>query len=695
VQILPPEIIDQEFARRSHEEFMRYMWQRPFDPFVAGKHTRVICERLDRAVVDFRRGLSTYLAIMVPFGHGKSDIASRYFPAHWAGMFPDQPVIVTGYSSGLTEGFSSDCQSILRDDRFQKLYPGVEISKKKASADEWHIEGRMGKLYWPGLTGSITGKRAALGICDDFFSGREEAESETIRNARWNTLVNDFLTRAYTHCVIIILATPWHVDDFFGRIKKRMAESSRFPAFEFLKFPAFSEEYPTGTLFPERYNESWYEGQRETLGPYATASLMQCDPVVEHGNYFRIDKIKYYEKPPTDRVRWTRGWDLALTEKQTIKDDPDFTAGIRLGVEWMPAIPGAEPMPVLYIDDFVLGRWEVHKRDHVIRQTAMDDGEIEIGVEAYGTQRESYDRLSAALYGVRTVTKRNPPKDLFARADAVRKCFEVGNVFMRRAPWNDELLRYLAEYPGAAHDDPIAALVTAFELHKPFVKHVFPHMVSLHTQPFDIHWGKRDERSSLHYGAVSMRKDLSLYVLATLWDDVAGAFFVYDCRSFDEPDVEKAVSWMGTHMRLRQYRVDRVLCNDRMSEGSDGAEKNMQKLFRDEFKKQRLLARLTEPTRYDQWGAISQINRLCTDRKIFFNDLVEPALMQFSGWSLDKGKPTDDGNIGYCEALCLIVAELKKKQVFKQRFRPGDYLRQEEYQKKLMQDPIRLERTAV
>jgi len=72
---LPPLwYVNAELARRSHLDFMRYMWQRPFDPFVEGKHTREICARIDKAFADFRAGKSSYLAIMVPQGHGKSDI---------------------------------------------------------------------------------------------------------------------------------------------------------------------------------------------------------------------------------------------------------------------------------------------------------------------------------------------------------------------------------------------------------------------------------------------------------------------------------------------------------------------------------------------------------------------------------------------------------------------------------------------
>lgn len=673
-------LVDRELARRSHEQFMRYTWVRAFDPFVVGIHTRIICDRFDRAMDDFEKGLSTYLAILVPQGHGKSDMSSRYLPAHFIGRFSDRTVIVTGYSSSLTEGFSGDCQAIVRGDRFRNLYSEVEVSKKKQSLDEWHIAGKAGKLFWPGLTGSITGKRSSLAICDDFFSGREEAESDTVRDARWNTITNDWLTRADTRCIVIILATPWHTDDPFGRIKKEMDENSRFPRFEFLKFSAFDNSYTTGTLFPERYDENWYESQKAILGTYGTASLLQCDPVVKHGAKLRVDLINFYDTPPEKDIKWTRGWDLALTEKQKKKDNPDFTAGIRLGVKWLPAIPGSEPMPVIYIDDYITGRWNVKVRDRKIQDAAMSDGDIEIGIEAYGTQRESYDRLKQILHGIRKVTKLNPPKDLYARSDVLEKIFDAGNVYMRRAPWNDSLIKELGEYPGSAHDDAVAALVTAFELNKPYVKRVFPYMSDTVTVPLNIHWNKIEESVSIHLAGIAMLKDLSIWIICTLWDDIAGQLFIYKATMFEEPDLRKIALWLISNMNLKKYVVDKILCNKTMC-NAHGAEKTVQQLLRREFKILGVSPHLRESQRYDQWGSIYAVNKLSKNRGIFFDSDTEAALLQMQQWSVEKNKPDGSGN-GWCESLTLIISELKKQKVLEREFKRPDYIKEKEFNRK-------------
>ena len=687
--------IEQALARKGHIDFMRWCWQRNVDedPFLVGYHTRTICRRVDGAIEDFRNGKSTFLMIKCVYRHGKSDMVSRFLPPHFLGEFPDHEVVVAGYSSSLTDSFSKFARNLMRSEQYGELYPGVKLSKEDQSVDSWGIEKRLGKTWWVGLGGSITGKGGSLILIDDFFKGREEAESEVIRDKVWESFSNDIMTRRAPVAIVIVLATPWHCDDLFGRIKKKMDEDENFPKFEELKFPARDEKYVavngTPYLFPERFDEQWYEGQFATLGPYASAALLQCDPVVRHGNLFKIDNIKYYDTLP-EHVRLTRGWDLASSEKQRVKDDPDYTASIRLGVQWQAQGGDLQPLPVLYIDDFTIDRLAAPERDRKIKRIAMADGNVEIGIESYGPYKDAYKNLQDALWGLRKVTKVQLPGDKVTRAEALEPAFEAGNVYMRKASWNAELLRYLAEFPGGAHDDPVDALVTAFALHKPYVKHVWPLMSSVRTVGFNLNWEKKkeNERSVLHYGAVVLERDLSLWVLCTLWDDVSGQLFVYDCLMAEEPMVQNVAMWMVNHMHLKQYSVDKIVCNDRMVQASEGTEKTMQRLFREEFKKLQVNARLSEAVRYDQWGSISQVNKVLSDKQLFVENKTDDALMQWSGWVVEKNKPVHE-NTGWCECLCLIVAELKRKNAFRERIARKDYVSDAKMREILRNDPIR------
>ena len=131
---------------------MRFCWWMP-RPLIMGLHTRAICDRLTRAVEDWRRGISTFLLVAVPFRHGKSDIVSRALPAFFLGRNADrQPdVIMSGYGASLIRGFSRRAQRIMRSDRYKMLYPGVRPSGTIAS---WQVDGPAGTVTAVGLGGA-------------------------------------------------------------------------------------------------------------------------------------------------------------------------------------------------------------------------------------------------------------------------------------------------------------------------------------------------------------------------------------------------------------------------------------------------------------------------------------------------------------------------------------------------------------
>ena len=101
-------------ARTNMLSFMQWVWWMPkTTPFIVGRHTKAICDRLTKAVEDFRQGKSTYLLIDVPFRHGKSDIVSRALPAFFLGRNADMmpSIIMSGYGDDLVSGFSKDTSS--------------------------------------------------------------------------------------------------------------------------------------------------------------------------------------------------------------------------------------------------------------------------------------------------------------------------------------------------------------------------------------------------------------------------------------------------------------------------------------------------------------------------------------------------------------------------------------------------------
>lgn len=460
-------LLNASIAHDSLLEFMRFNWNSS-DPFLAGEHTVKIAARLDRAVADYREGKSTYLIIMVPFRHGKSEIISRHFPPFFFGHFPDAEVLLATYAQTLSNQMSRAARSILRSGTFQETFrcEHIAVSAESSAMDNWEIEGHKGKFQAVGIGGGATGKGADLLLVDDYLKGRSDAESELIRNGIWDDFAGNLFTRLAPVHIVVILATPWHTDDLIGRIKARMDPGHREFSPQFRKFELmkFSARKPDGSwLFPERFSAEWYEMQFAILGPYQSAALLQCEPAARGGNLLRTEKIRMIDSPAAfpKGLRWVRFWDLASTEKERAKSDPDYTSGA------LCAVRTENGVDTLYIRDVRYCQAEAPERNRLILQAAEIDGpSVAIGVESVAGYKDTYATLSRILCGRRIVHKIGVSKDKVVRAQELEPLFAAGNVVMMRGDWNLPVIEQLGLFPSGRHDDHVDSIAGAYQLAK-------------------------------------------------------------------------------------------------------------------------------------------------------------------------------------------------------------------------------------
>jgi len=447
-----------------HLDFINYTWQNKTDPFVVGRHTRVICDTIDRAIERYRNGQSSFYIIKVPFRHGKSEIISRKLPAHYLGLFPDGKVLVVGHTASLSVGYNKESRDLMKTPEYNELFPDVSVNPNDSSAGHWKIFDHQGESFACGLGGAMAGQGYTLGLLDDYCRNRLDAESPTMRQNMWDSFTNDFMTRRAPVSITIILATPWHTDDIIGRIEKKMETDNTFPKFEVISMPAFSEDYPTGTLFPERFNQEWYAEQKATLGDYGSAALLQMNPITRGGNLIDISNItqhKTIEEYP-ESLRWYRVWDLAHTKKERNKPDPDYTAGTLLAFRLKPGTREWE----LWIKDVVRFRLIAPERDNLIRHTAEIDGAyVKIGVEDTIDSKDAFATLRAVFNGRRIVQSARGRGDKVMRATPLEPIFKAGNVHVpANATWLGAWIAELAAFPSGAHDDMVDNLSAGYSL---------------------------------------------------------------------------------------------------------------------------------------------------------------------------------------------------------------------------------------
>jgi len=477
------ELARRELASTNYLDFIKYVWWMP-GPLMIGLHTRIMAARIDQAIIDYCNGKDTFLCIKVPFRHGKSDMFSRALPPYIVGRLAAyQPsLFLTAYGSSLVSKLSRKSRQILASKAYQRVFPNVRLSPRKRTDALWTVdykneetgewEQSTGETCTAGFTGSITGSGYAVGIIDDFFKKRQEAESPTQRERVWDTIVNEFLTRRDPVSINIITATPWHMDDPFGRVKQAMKNDPTFPRFEFMSFPARGPaivkgrriKYKSKYLFPERFSNAWYEGHYAALKGYAAAGLLDCSPTVLKGNLLDVSRIKVHTTDKSfPKCRYIRFWDLASTKKQVAKNDPDYTVGTLLGITTK--IVGEAEIDYLWIKDVVFGQWAAPERDRIIQATAIEDGPGVYQVqESVGGHKDTPARLKEILAGCRIVREWYPQGsgDKVTRAEALMPIFESGNVNLLmngiktvdgKNSWIDRWVRQFREFPNGDHDD--------------------------------------------------------------------------------------------------------------------------------------------------------------------------------------------------------------------------------------------------
>ena len=127
-------------------EYTHHDWQ-------MGEHHKRICAALERV----ERGECKRLMIFAPPRHGKSELASRRFPAWYLGRNPDKQILATSYNADLATDFGREVRNIVRDEPYRHVFPGLELAQDSTAAGRWHTN-KGGIYISTGVGGTLTGR---------------------------------------------------------------------------------------------------------------------------------------------------------------------------------------------------------------------------------------------------------------------------------------------------------------------------------------------------------------------------------------------------------------------------------------------------------------------------------------------------------------------------------------------------------
>lgn len=512
------ELAKRELARRHLVDFSCYMapWYRP------ARHHRLVAEYLELVETYIRTGGMTgigRLLIFEPPRHGKTEQASKHFPAWVLGRNPDKRVILASYGADLAVANSRAVRGMLMDERYGPVFGGlgtvdapVELSSDSRSAEAWDLaQPHRGGLVAAGVGGGITGKGAHLFIVDDPFKNREEAESESARERVWDWWTSTAYTRLENGGAVIGMLTRWHGDDWAGRLLKAMASGDpHADRYVVLNLPAVWEE--AAAELPEEDAETRGGGDAETgghgdaeSGRVRSFEEFQRERMLEGVWVEREDLLgrkdgealwpEKYDAADLERIRanigeydfsalylqnpYAKSGAMFSRENFTIVDAPPMNtvarvrywdkAGSKKGDWSVGTLMSIDEAGFLTVEHVARGRWRTHERDQKMREHAEQDAQRlgpvtstwhyqDPGSAGLDSAVATSQKLAGFPVHFEPVTG-----DKETNAEPWAGACQAGLVRLVRGGWNESFISEHVAFPKGKFDDQVDSSSGAYK----------------------------------------------------------------------------------------------------------------------------------------------------------------------------------------------------------------------------------------
>jgi predicted phage terminase large subunit-like protein len=200
-----------------------------------------------------------------------------------------------------------------------------------------------------------------------------------------------------------------------------------------------------------------YLASLANLDPVTRQRLLKGDwSVTGAGGFFKREWFPVVESLATGLRRVVRYWDLAASVPTNDYPDPDWTRGMKMGLDWDGAY---------WMINMQSIRAEAGSRDALVKQTALLDGrKVPIIFEqepgSAGKAQIAYFQKMLPGFTVKGV---NSGTSKETRAGPLASQAQAGNVRMVAGPWCEDFLAEADVFPtSGVHDDAIDAASGAF-----------------------------------------------------------------------------------------------------------------------------------------------------------------------------------------------------------------------------------------
>lgn len=410
-----------------------------YDRYRTAEHHRLIAGHLER----IERGDIDRLMLLVPPRHGKSELASKRFPAWLLGRAPHKQFISTSATAELAADFGREVRNIIGSPEYKAVF-NTALAEDSQAKGKWHTSSG-GVYYSVGVGGSVLGRGGDVILIDDPFGSMREAQSELERKTVWDFYTGTLYNRLMPGGAIVVINHRMHEDDLCGRLLAQQGAGG--DKWEVVELPAINDS--GDPLWPDQYSLSALERIRKNTLPRDWSALYQQRPAPEEGDYFKSDWLKPYDKlPDRSTMRVYGGSDYAVTA-----DGGDYTVH---------AVVGVDPDGRMYLLDL----WRAQASSdvwieafcnlvlkHKPIEWAEETGQIKASLGPFIDRRQRERKA----YVKRTQFPTRGDKSI--RAQSIRGRMALEGLYVdQRAPWFADFRSELLSFPAGKHDDQVDAI---------------------------------------------------------------------------------------------------------------------------------------------------------------------------------------------------------------------------------------------
>src|SRR6185312_5699268 len=233
------------------------------------------------------------LMLLLPPRHGKSELASKRYPAWLLGRNPSRQFISVSATAELASDFGRDVRNIVGSEEYRALFD-TRLAEDSQAKGKWHTS--AGGIYYAvGIGGSVLGRGGDVILIDDPYSSMEDALSEVTRKNVWEWYTGTAYNRLMPNGAIVVINHRMHEDDLSGRLLAQQAAGG--DKWEVVELPAISET--NEALWPEAYPIDALHRIRQNTPARFFSALYQQQPAPEEGDYFKAEWLRPYDRAPS------------------------------------------------------------------------------------------------------------------------------------------------------------------------------------------------------------------------------------------------------------------------------------------------------------------------------------------------------------------------------------------------------------